>query len=111
MMLTTNQALITILILSLVTFGIRALPFVLFPGNKPTPRYILYLGQVLPYAAIGMLVTYCLKSIAPLQPPHALPELVAVVVIVALQWWKRNFLLSIGSGTVVYMLLVQLVFG
>lgn len=109
--MTTNQAMITIAIISLVTFCVRGLPFVLFPGHKPTPPYILYLGRALPYATIGMLVVYCLKSAAPLQPPHALPEILAVAIIVALQWWKRNSLLSIGCGTVVYMLLIQLVFG
>lgn len=109
-MMNYTQALLTILVVALVTLATRLLPFVLFPAHKPTPAYITYLGKVLPYATIGMLVIYCLKGVAPLVYPHALPELISIAVIVILQLWKRNSLLSIGGGTLLYMLLVQIVF-
>lgn len=105
-----SQALLMILIMAGITFIIRILPFVLFPGNKKTPSYILYLGKVLPYAIIGMLVVYCLKDVSPLTAPFGLPELLAVAAIVGVHVWKRNTLLSIGGGTVFYMILVQFVF-
>lgn len=105
-----SQALLMIFIMAGITFFIRVLPFVLFPGNKKTPSYILYLGKVLPYAIIGMLVVYCLKDVAPLTAPFGLPELLATAAIIGVHVWKRNTLLSIGGGTVFYMFLVQFVF-
>ena len=87
---------------------LRFLPFIVF--NKNTPAYISYLGKVLPAALIGMLVIYCLKDVSMLESPHGIPELIAALSVVVLQAWKRNSLISILSGTVIYMLLVQLVF-
>lgn len=105
-----SQALIMILIMAGITFAIRGLPFLLFPGSKETPPYILYLGKVLPYAIIGMLVVYCLKNVQITQAPFGLPELISTVFIVAVHVWKRNTLLSIAGGTLLYMFLVQVVF-
>ena len=99
-----------ILVVAAVTAFLRFLPFVIFGGNKKTPAYITYLSSVLPYAIIGMLVVYCLKNVSIIAAPHGLPELIAGAVVVGLHLWKKNTLLSIAAGTVVYMLLIQLVF-
>ena len=93
-----------------VTALTRFLPFLLFGGKKQPPKAILYLGRVLPCAIMGMLAVYCLRNVTPLAPPYGVPELIGVVLAVLLHVWKRNTLLSIGGSTVVYMLLVQLVF-
>ena len=69
-----------------------------------------YLGKVLPFAIIAMLMVYCLKGTSLLEWPYGLPELIAVAAVVVLHLWKKNTLLSIGVGTVLYMLLVQFVF-
>ncbi|WRS27780.1 branched-chain amino acid transporter permease [Oscillospiraceae bacterium MB08-C2-2] len=108
--MTPAQALITISIIAVATLLTRALPFWLFPGDKPTPKYIIYLGSALPCATIGMLLVYCIKSVQPSLWPHGLPELLAIAVTVGMQLWKRNSLISIVSGTVVYMVLIQSVF-
>ena len=92
------------------TMATRFLPFLLFGEKRKTPAIIEYLGKVLPCAIMGMLVVYCLKDLSFLSTPFGLPELIACVVVAALHVWKRNSLLSIGGGTVCYMLLVQLVF-
>lgn len=105
-----SRALVMVLIMAGITFFIRALPFLLFPGNKKTPSYILYLGKVLPYAIIGMLVVYCFKAVSLIQAPFGLPELIAGVAVVILHVWKRNTLISIGGGTLLYMFLVQAIF-
>ena len=105
-----SRALVMVLIMAGITFFIRALPFLLFPGNKKTPSYILYLGKVLPYAIIGMLVVYCFKAVSPIQAPFGLPELIAGVSVVIIHVWKRNTLISIGGGTLLYMFLVQAIF-
>lgn len=88
----------------------RFLPFILFPAGKEKPRYLEYLGKTLPYAAMGLLVVYCLKGVDLLGPTHGLPEILAVAAVAALHCWKRNSLLSIGVGTIFYMLLVQVIF-
>ena len=102
------HAAILVAAMSIGTVLLRAYPFVIF--RKNVPPYIQYLGKVLPPAIIGMLVIYCLRNTSILSAPFALPELIAAVIIIVLQAWKRNSLLSILSGTAVYMLLIQIVF-
>ena len=101
---------LVILAMVLGTVITRFLPFLLFPAGKETPKYVEYLGKALPYATIGLLVVYCLKGITPLSYPYGLPELLAVLTVVALHVWKGNSLLSIGAGTGIYMVLVQVIF-
>jgi len=99
-----------VLVATLVTAITRFLPFLIFGNGKETPPVIVYLGKVLPYAIIGMLVVYCLKDVQPLAFPYGIPELLGCTAVALLHIWKRNTLLSIGGGTLLYMLLVQLVF-
>ena len=108
--MTVSQQVITILVVVLGTMLTRYLPFLLFPGNKPTPKDIRYLGNVLPAAVFGLLVVYCLKNVSLLTGSHGIPELVSIAVVIALHLWKRQMLLSIAGGTVCYMLLVQFLF-
>jgi branched-subunit amino acid transport protein AzlD len=105
-----TQQLILIAVMALGTAITRFTPFVVFPQNRPVPSVVRYLGQVLPYAVMGLLVVYCLKDVSVTTTPYGLPELIAVVSVVALYAWKRNILLSVGGGTVLYMVLVQVVF-
>ena len=95
-----------IAVMSLVTVGLRALPFWIFSGRRQVPRVILYLGEVLPSAAMGMLVIYCLRDLNFTAAPYGLPELLACGVVVLVQWLKRNTILSILAGTACYMLLL-----
>ena len=104
----THSALI-IAVASIVTIFLRFLPFLVF-GNRETPKFIAYLGRVLPFAVMGMLCVYCLKGVSFVVFPYGIPELISVAVVVLLHLWRRNTLLSIISGTVCYMLIVQLVF-
>ena len=108
--MTLTQQIITIAMIVLGTLLTRFLPFLLFPAGKPTPKYIQYLGKVLPSAVFGLLVVYSLKDVSLLTGGHGIPELISVAVVIALHLWKRQMLLSIAGGTVCYMLLVQLVF-
>ncbi|MBQ7800490.1 MAG: branched-chain amino acid transporter permease [Oscillospiraceae bacterium] len=108
--MTLTQEIITIALCVLGTMATRFLPFIVFSGSKPTPKFISYLGKALPAAIFGMLVVYCLKNVNLLAFSFGLPELIAIVFVVALHLWKRQMLLSIAGGTVLYMLLVQLVF-
>lgn len=110
MTITAWQSVIIIAVVVLGTMITRFLPFILFPAGKPTPKYIQYLGDVLPFAVIGLLVVYSLKDTMVLAWPYGLPEMIAIGCVVLLHVWKKNMLLSIGAGTVIYMLLVQFVF-
>lgn len=108
--MTLIQQIITILMVVIGTIMPRFLSFLLFPAGKPTPKYIQYLGRVLPAAVFGLLVIYCLKDVSIFSGSHGLPELAAIVLVIVLYYWKRQMLLSIAGGTVCYMLLVQLLF-
>lgn len=110
MTMTMTQQIITVCMVILGTIATRYLPFLLFSSKKPTPKYIQYLGKLLPSAALGLLVIYSYKDVSILGGTHGIPELIATVVIVLLHLWKRQMLLSIAGGTVLYMLLIQLVF-
>jgi branched-subunit amino acid transport protein AzlD len=102
------NAAVLIAAMSITTIMLRFLPFLVF--KKETPPYISYLGKVLPPAIIGMLVIYCLKDVTPTVSPYGIPELIAAACVVILQVWKRNSLISILTGTVIYMILIQMVF-
>jgi branched-subunit amino acid transport protein AzlD len=108
--MTTTQQLITILMISLGTMSMRFLPFLIFPAGKPTPKYIQYLGRVLPGAVFGMLVVYCLKNVSVTSFPFGIPELIGIAVTAVLHLWKKQMILSMAGGTLLYMVLVQLVF-
>lgn len=110
MPLSAGTSFLIILLVALTTFATRVAPFVVFPKGKEIPKTIQYLGKVLTPAIIGMLVVYCLRNTTILYAPHGIPELIAVVVVAVLHVWKRNNLLSIGVGTVLYMVLIQTVF-
>lgn len=108
--MTLSQEIITVAMCIAGTMLTRFLPFLVFSSKRPTPRYIQYLGKVLPGAIFAMLVIYCLRNVSFLQGSHGLPELIAIAVTVVLHLWKKQMLLSIAGGTVCYMLLVQLFF-
>ena len=105
--MSTIQALIIIAILALGTATTRFLPFVCFPNAESAPRYVHHLGKMLPTAAISILIVYCFRDIEFSATPYGIPEVVSVLFVAALHIWKKNTLLSIAAGTVIYMLLVQ----
>lgn len=104
----TIHSLLLVAVVAGVTILIRFLPFLVF--HRGTPGIILYLGKVLPYSIMGMLVVYCLKNMSFLKQPFGIPEVISVLLVVVLHKWKHNTLLSIGGGTLCYMMLIQMVF-
>lgn len=100
---------VLVAVMATVTMLLRFLPFWIFGGKKETPPLITYLGKVLPYAIMAMLVVYCLKGIRLTESPYGLPELLSCAVVAGLHIWKRNTMLSIAGGTACYMLLVQVI--
>lgn len=108
--MTLTERIITIAMVVLGTMLTRFLPFLLFPAGKETPKYVRYLGTVLPAAVFGLLVVYSLRGVSVLTGSHGLPELISIAVVTALHLWKKQMLLSIAGGTICYMLLVQFIF-
>ena len=104
------HSILIIAVAAIVTAATRFMPFLIFGGNRKIPPIITYLGNVLPYAIMGMLVIYCLKDVGFLAAPFGQPELLGCGIVALLHIWKRNSLLSIGVGTVSYMILVQFLF-
>ena len=104
------HAALMITVIALVTAALRFLPFLLFGENRKTPPMITYLGKVLPFAIMGMLVVFCLKDVQLTDSPFGIPEAIGCAVVTVLHIWKRNTLLSIGAGTICYMLMVQFLF-
>lgn len=105
-----NHAILVIAVTAVVTAVLRFIPFLIFGGKRETPAYISYLGRLLPYAVMAMLVVYCLRNISFAAAPFGATELISCAVVALLHVWKRSSILSILGGTVCYMLLVQLVF-
>ncbi|MBR3006060.1 MAG: AzlD domain-containing protein [Erysipelotrichaceae bacterium] len=99
---------ILIAIMALTTIAIRFAPFVLF--SKKTPPFILYLGSVLPYCTMTMLVVFCFRDTDTSSLYNCMPELLAGIYAILLQKWRHNSSLTIVSATVLYMLLVQRVY-
>ena len=108
--MTTAQMILTVGAVVLGTMATRFLPFLLFPASKPTPRFVQYRGRVLPYAVMGLLLIYCLKEVRVTAWPYGIPELIGLAVTAALQLWRKNMLLAIAAGTLLFMALVQVVF-
>ena len=103
------HSVLIILVCAAVTYLLRGIAFLIFGGKRGTPAFISWLGGVLPHAVMGMLLVYCLKDTQISAAPFGLPELAACATVVLLHVWKRNSLLSIGIGTVSYMIIVALI--
>ena len=110
MNMTLAQQIITVIVIVSGTMLTRFLPFVIFPADKPTPKYIQFLGKHLSGAVFGLLVLYCLKNVDLFSGSHGLADLIAVLSVIIIHLWKKQMLFSILTGTVVYMVLVQFVF-
>ena len=108
--MTDTFAISTIAVCALGTAALRFLPFLIFGENRKTPPVITYLGRVLPFSIMGMLVVYCLKDMTFSAAPFGIPEIIGCATVAGLHIWKRNTLLSIAAGTVSYMLMVQFIF-
>ena len=104
-----SYILATVAVMAVITALLRGLPFVIFSDSKKTPKFVTYMGRMLPPAVIGMLVIYCLRNVTFMEQPYVVPsELVATLAVVLLHVWRRNVLLSITAGTIINMLLLHL---
>ena len=98
---------LTVAVVVAATLLTRFSAFLIFPPGKKAPDFVQYLGEALPAAVMGMLVVYTFKDTIVFSYPYGVPELIALLVTVGMHLWKRNMFMSIGIGTIVYMLIVQ----
>ena len=105
-----KELLITALIIVFATVIIRFLPFIVIRKSIAERKYIKFLGDMMPYSMIALLVVYCLKEVNLIKYPYGIPELISIAIIIILHIIKRNDVISIGVGTVIYMILVQTIF-
>lgn len=99
-----------IMIIGLMTWFTRGLPFLVFRGKKELPATVQYLGTVLPASIMMILVVYCLRNIDLSSFPFGAAELVSLALVIGLQAWRKNNFLSIFAGTACYMLLARTLF-
>mgnify|MGYP000130538515 FL=1 len=108
--MSNTQLILMIAVAGACTFATRLFPFALFGGKKEVPKFIKYLGDVLPVAILGILIVYCLRDFEKGSINYILPQIIAVVLTAGIHLWKKNTLLSIAVGTIGYMLLIHFVF-
>ena len=96
-----------IAVMAAATVATRALPFFLFRERTP-PVFVPFLAKYAPPAILTILTLYCLKDVNWSAAPHGAPELAAAAFTALLHLWKRNTLMSIVGGTVLYMTLLRL---
>ncbi|MCI8631452.1 MAG: branched-chain amino acid transporter AzlD [Firmicutes bacterium] len=102
------HSLLLIAVIASVTAAIRFMPFAVF--RKEAPSIVIYLGKVLPYAIMGMLLVYCFKNVSLFTGAHGIPEFIAVAFAILMHKWKHSTIISLVGSTAIYMTLVQLVF-
>ena len=105
-----RHAMIVIAVMGLAVLSTRIVSVLIFGRGERVPEFILYLGRVVPYTAMGLLIVYCLRDMPVLDAPHGLPEIISLTVVTVTYLWKRNTILSVVAGTALYMFLVQSIF-
>ena len=105
-----GHAMLIMAVMGGAVLATRILPVLVFGRSDKIPEFILYLGKVIPYTAMGLLIVYCLRDVSIVQGSHGLPELIALAAVTASYLWKRNTSFSAIIGTVIYMFLLQMVF-
>lgn len=117
--MTTTQQIILVAMGVAATMLTRFIPFLVFRPGKPTPKYILYLGKVLPASVFALLVVYCLRHTFYIQKAitgdwhflmasDASAQIIAVFFTIAIHLWRKNLMWSIAAGTLCYMILIRI---
>jgi branched-subunit amino acid transport protein AzlD len=105
--MTGSRVIIAILVMAAIICFTRLLPFLFFARRKP-PALLSYLERSIPPLVMLLLVVYCLKDVRWASAPYGLPEIAGIALVVFLHLWRRNTLLSIAGGTVLYMIAIRM---
>lgn len=104
----TKYIISAILISAVCTALLRALPFIAFKGNRKMPEWLENLGQILPSTIMAVLIIYCVKDIGDDLGRIGISKILAVIFVAITYKWKHSTLMSIGAGTIFYMLLLYI---
>ena len=113
------QQIVLVVAAMLATMLTRFIPFMLFRPGKPTPKYIMYLGKVLPASVFALLVVYCLKNISFVPASQGIPtiigiptdtitQLMGVSFTLLIHFWRKSMMWSIAAGTLFYMAIIHI---
>ena len=106
--MTPLQMVIAIVISAVITFSLRALPFVIFHGNRKMPKWLERIEKSLPAMIMSILIIYCLKDIGDNMFGVGIPRLLAVVITGGSYKLWHNTFVSMAAGTLSYMGLLYL---
>lgn len=98
-----------IALVALVTWGLRALPFLVFE-NRELPPLVKYLGYVLPPAIMVILVLHSIRNARFGEYPYGLAEILSILLVILVHLKKMNIYVSVMAGTICYMLLIRTIF-
>lgn len=114
MKLTATEAFIATLAIGVMMLLLRLLPFMIFSKRK-SPAFFSFIEKFIPALSIAVLFLICFKektadlifkSTAPTSEiPSVICALAASILTVLLHLWKKNAMISIFGGTILYMLL------
>jgi len=96
--------------IAVLTFGARFFPFAVFSRGGSPPAAVKYIGNILPPAVMIMLVIYCVRHVTPSVWPHGIPEGISIAAVALLYKLTKNSLVAMVGGTILYMVLVQVIF-
>jgi branched-subunit amino acid transport protein AzlD len=99
----TTYLIAAILLAASITFALRALPFAAIEPLRSS-RLAAGLSLQMPAGLMIILVVYLLRDVPSAAPTTALAAIGAALIVVGLQWWPSNALLSIFTGTAFYVL-------
>lgn len=98
---------LTIVLTTALLFFYRGAPFFIFSKREP-PAGLKFVEKCLPPLIIATLIVYCLKDIDYASKPWGAPQFIAIAATVGLHLWRRNSMVSIFGGTVLFMLLSRI---
>ena len=105
--MSSTQPIIIILIMSMITFAIRAIPFCFIEIFKDHPL-VTYLAKNLPAAIMLILVVYSYRNLPTPSLIFNLPAIVSICIIAIVHFWKRNLILSMATGLSIYILAYEI---
>ena len=86
----------------------RMLPYIIFANGK-LPKIVKFYEKYLPFSLMAILFFLCLSTVKFSVYPYGFPEILTLLIVGALQFWKKNVILSLFVGTAIYLVLIRYV--
>ena len=102
-MLTNSQIAVAVVVVTVITFVCRIVPFALLRGRQDS-ALLAFLSRAMPLGVMIVLVAYTLDGVS-LSPSTWLPAAGGIGTTAGLPLWRRSIGLSLIGGTGVYVAL------